>query len=90
MLRTFPDQPCDARACADKVTGSKETRAEPFEAQVQAGNVHLVAGAWVQDFLDECERWPRGKYRDQVDAAAGAFNKLTPNTSFNTNYSEWA
>jgi hypothetical protein len=29
---------------ADKVTGSKEVRADPFAAQVQAGNVHLIAG----------------------------------------------
>jgi predicted phage terminase large subunit-like protein len=45
-------------AHADKVTGSKEVRAEPFAAQVQAGNVFLIAGEWVQPFLDECESWP--------------------------------
>ena len=32
------------RVFADKVTGSKEVRAEPFAAQVQGGNVFLVAG----------------------------------------------
>ena len=32
------------RVFADKVTGSKEVRAEPFAAQVQGGNVWLVAG----------------------------------------------
>ena len=31
---------------ADKVTGSKEVRAEPFAAQVQGGNVWLIAGPW--------------------------------------------
>jgi hypothetical protein len=31
----------------------------------------------VQSFLTECEQWPFGRYNDQVDAAAGAFNKLT-------------
>jgi phage terminase large subunit-like protein len=35
---------------ADKVTGSKELRADPFAAQVQGGNVRLVAGSWVDDF----------------------------------------
>ena len=30
----------------------------------------------VQAFLEECETWPTGKYNDQVDAAAGAFNRL--------------
>ena len=71
------------------MTGNKEVRAAPFEAQVQAGNVYLVAGQWVPDFHDECEAWPHGKYKDQVDAAAGAFNKLAPDTSYNTNYADW-
>jgi phage terminase large subunit-like protein len=31
------------RCYADKVTGSKEIRAEPFAAQVQGGNVYLLA-----------------------------------------------
>ena len=31
---------------ADRVTGSKETRADPFAAQWQAGNVRLVAAPW--------------------------------------------
>jgi predicted phage terminase large subunit-like protein len=61
----------------DKVTGSKKVRAQPFAAQVQAGNISLLAGQWVQPFVDECEMWPNGKFKDQVDAAAGAFNKLT-------------
>jgi hypothetical protein len=54
---------------ADKVTGHKEVRCEPFAAQVQGGNVHLVAGEWVTDFLDELEVWPSGRWKDQVDAA---------------------
>jgi phage terminase large subunit-like protein len=42
------------RVYADKVTGHKEVRCEPLAAQVQGGNVHLVAGEWVSAFLDEC------------------------------------
>jgi predicted phage terminase large subunit-like protein len=71
------------RVYADKVTGSKETRAEPFAAQVQGGNVWLTAGDWVTAFLDECESYPSGRYRDQVDAAAGAFNRLNSRTAYN-------
>ena len=63
-------------AFADRVTGSKEARAEPYAAQVQAGNVSLVAGGWNRAFLEEHEQFPFGKYKDQVDAVAGAFNKL--------------
>ena len=62
---------------SDKVTGSKKVRAEPFAAQVQAGNVWLVAGPYVQDFLDEMEVFPSGLHDDQVDAAAMAFARLT-------------
>jgi predicted phage terminase large subunit-like protein len=64
---------------ADKVTGAKEIRAEPFAAQVQGGNVKLVGGAWNQPFIDECEVFPGGKYKDQVDSAAGAFAKMLEN-----------
>jgi predicted phage terminase large subunit-like protein len=63
-------------AFPDKVTGSKEVRAEPYAAQVQAGNVMLKAASWNRDFLDEHETFPGGKRKDIVDAAAGAFNKL--------------
>ncbi len=74
-------------AFADKVTGSKEVRAEPFAAQVQNNNVRLVAGIWNYPFLDEAEAWPNGKYRDQIDAAAGAFAKLTGGPLYDHSYS---
>jgi predicted phage terminase large subunit-like protein len=77
------------RVYADKVTGHKEVRAEPFCAQVQGGNVYLVAGEWISDFLDECEIWPAGKWKDQVDAASGAFNKLATGTEYLTDYAKW-
>jgi predicted phage terminase large subunit-like protein len=72
-------------AFADKVTGSKGVRAEPYAAQVQAGNVMLKAASWNRDFLDEHETFPGGKRKDIVDAAAGAFNKLAaPALSYDT------
>jgi predicted phage terminase large subunit-like protein len=61
---------------AERVTGDKETRAEPFCAQVQGGNVGYVSGEWFDDFSEECESWPNGQFKDQVDSASGAFNKL--------------
>lgn len=78
------------RVRADKVTGSKTVRAQPFVAQVQGGNVWLVPGDWVPAFRDECEAWPYGKYKDQVDAAAGAFNGLASLTRYNLDYPSWA
>lgn len=60
----------------DRVTGSKEDRAESYAAQVEAGNVLLLAGDWNKEFIDEHETFPDGAFKDQVDAASGAFNKL--------------
>ena len=51
-------------------------RADPFATQVEAGNVKLKKGAWNHDFIEEAKVYPVGKYKDQVDSAAGAFNKL--------------
>jgi len=68
---------------ADRVTGSKEVRAQPFAAQVQAGNVWLLAGTWQAAFLEELESFPSGKWKDQVDAAAGAFTRLTSKPFYN-------
>ena len=68
---------------ADKVTGSKEIRAEPFAAQVQGGNVYLVAGSYQNDLLDEMVSFPNGKFKDQVDACSGAFNRLISGPVYN-------
>jgi predicted phage terminase large subunit-like protein len=58
-------------------TGDKETRAKPFSAQVNSGNVRLVAGEWNKDYLNELKMFPYGKFKDQVDASSGAFTLLT-------------
>lgn len=64
-VRTFP------------VTRSKVTRASPFSAQVEAGNVSLVRGAWNNPYLAVLESFPDGTKDDDVDASSGAFNVLT-------------
>jgi len=71
------------RAYADKVTGDKVVRAEPFASQVQNSNVWLVAGGWHRDYLDEMESFPFGKAKDQVDASAGAFHRITAGAGYN-------
>lgn len=60
---------------ADKVTGSKELRAEPLAAQVEVENVKMVAAPWNETFLRILASFPAGT-KDPVDAASGAFNKL--------------
>lgn len=57
-------------------TGDKETRAQPFASQVEAGNVFLVPGDWNNSYLDELAMFPAGRWADQVDASSRAFNEL--------------
>lgn len=65
------------RVTADRPTGDKVVRAEPYAAQVQGGNVLLVRAPWTQAFLDEHVAFPVGRTKDQVDAAAAGFNLLS-------------
>ena len=57
-------------------TGSKETRAEPFAAQWQAGNVDLVIGEWNEMYLTQLESFPESKFKDMVDASSSAFAEI--------------
>lgn len=63
-------------ARAEPETGDKVTRAEPFSAQCEAGNVLLIEGPWNSDYLDELCLFPAGTFKDQVDASSGAFGRL--------------
>lgn len=65
------------RVKADKVTGAKEVRAEPYANQVEIGNVSILKAEWNRGFLSNHESFPVGKEKDDVDASAGGFNKLT-------------
>ena len=59
----------------------KVTRANPWAAQAEAGNVKIVRGDWdIDAFLNECERFPEGAHDDQVDAVSGAVAMLARGT----------
>lgn len=60
----------------EPVTGDKVTRADPWAAQWQAGNVRLLRGEWNAAYIREHGSFPNGTYKDQVDPSAGACNKL--------------
>ncbi len=62
---------------ADKVTGDKVIRADPFAAQVQAGLVRMVRGPWNYDYISELSAYPNSAFLDQGDASGGAYNKLS-------------
>lgn len=61
---------------AERPTGDKELRAEPYAVQVAAGNIKILRGDWNKLFIDEHKSFPRGKFKDQIDSTSGAFNKL--------------
>jgi predicted phage terminase large subunit-like protein len=61
-----------------RATGDKLTRARPFAAAVANGNVRVVRGTWLSDWLDELSSFPEAcDHDDQVDSAVGAFTYLT-------------
>lgn len=71
---------------AERVTGPKVTRAGPLSSQAEAGNIDLFdpLGAPVngvsalEAFLSEAQNFDgEHGFSDQIDAASGAFNKLT-------------
>lgn len=57
-------------------SGDKITRAEPFAAQVNVGNVLMVRGEWNEKYIDELRMFPNGTFDDQVDASSRAFGEL--------------
>ena len=57
-------------------TGSKLERAGPVSSQAEVGNIRLLRGSWIGEFLDELEAFPYGGHDDQVDALSGAFMRL--------------
>lgn len=50
--------------------------AGPYSTQVEAGNVDILEGDWNEEYLKELERFPDGKFKDQVDASSRAFMML--------------
>lgn len=57
-------------------SGDKQTRATPFAAQVEVGNVFLVRAPWNDAYLGELCSFPAGAHDDQVDATSRAYGEL--------------
>ncbi|RJP53615.1 MAG: hypothetical protein C4583_04315 [Anaerolineaceae bacterium] len=60
----------------DQVTGSKEFYAGMLATKAKGGRVRVVRGAWNDAFLDEMAAFPKGRFKDRVDAASSAYNQL--------------
>ena len=68
------------RVRADKPTGDKAARADPLSVQVNAGNFYIgldERDPRAIEFVAEMQFFPVSTYKDQIDAASGAFNILT-------------
>jgi predicted phage terminase large subunit-like protein len=62
--------------------GDKVVRANPFSAMCEQRNVYILNRSWTEDFIDEMAAFPtKGVNDDQVDASAGAFNRLVVSIS---------
>jgi predicted phage terminase large subunit-like protein len=61
---------------ADRPTGDKAVRLEPFAAQAGGGNVRLVTAPWNGKYVEELTTFPAARHDDMADATAGAFNAL--------------
>jgi predicted phage terminase large subunit-like protein len=59
-----------------KSDGDKEARADAFSVQMNIGNVSMLKATWNEEYINELKYFPRSRYKDQVDASSGAFNKL--------------
>jgi phage terminase large subunit-like protein len=56
---------------------SKVVRALAWSPAQRAGNVYLPEGAdWLEEYIAEHERFPKGTHDDDVDASSLAMNAL--------------
>lgn len=63
-------------------TGDKETRAQPFAAQMEVGNVRFLKALWYEVLRDELLGFPMARFDDQVDALSLAFSQLARGQEF--------
>lgn len=54
-------------------SGSKEDRARPLASQSELGNLYLLEGPWNDTFIAEACLFPRGDFKDLIDAASRAY-----------------
>lgn len=64
------------RAEASIPKGDKPIRAESLSVQVNVGNVVVVNALWNRDFIEEMKFFPVSRYKDQMDAASGAYSMI--------------
>ena len=69
------------RVLRDRPKGDKMTRAYPFSAQMNGGNVKMVRGEWNAAYLEELQHFcETAKFKDQCDASSGGYAVLCRKT----------
>ncbi len=69
------------------VRADKEGRVNAVLPVVEAGNVyipHPAQASWVDDFIDECAKFPNTTYKDQVDAMTQALARWQGRVAMDT------
>jgi phage terminase large subunit-like protein len=61
---------------AERPTGDKASRADPYSVQVNNGAFMILNAMWNHDFIEEHRFFPFSTNKDIVDASSGAFNRL--------------
>ena len=57
-----------------RLPGDKSAKASPLEPIFEAGNVHLMRGAWNSKFIDQFRAFPDGAHDDYCDPCAIIFD----------------
>ncbi len=57
-------------------SGDKTVRARPLSAQFEIGNIYIVDGPNVSEYIQVLTSFPKGRYKDHVDATSRAFSEL--------------
>ena len=63
-------------------SGSKESRAEPYAAQWQAGNVDVLIADWNEMYFNQLESFPESKFKDMVDGSSSSFNEIESGATY--------
>ena len=57
-------------------SGDKVVRATPVASQAEGQNLYLVRGPWNDAYINEACVFPKGRFKDQVDATSRMYSNL--------------